>query len=181
LEDSSSGEHNLITSLIGLMATIKPDSLLLIDEPEISLHPNWQMKYVSFLKNVLSSDTYNTSHILIASHSHFIVSDLEGDSSKVIGLSKGQDIEVVPFEKNLNTFGWSAEEVLLKVFKVATSRNYYVAEKLGLMLDFIASEKSTNQTIKAKFIELELDKISGLTNEDPLKTVYDTIVKEYVS
>jgi hypothetical protein len=56
-----------------------------------------------------------------------------------------------------------------------------VAEKLGLMLDFIASEKSTNQTIKAKFIELELDKISGLTNEDPLKTVYDTIVKEYVS
>jgi predicted ATP-dependent endonuclease of OLD family len=181
LEDSSSGEHNLITSLIGLMATIKPDSLLLIDEPEISLHPNWQMKYVSFLKDVLASETYNTSHILIASHSHFIVSDLEGESSKVIGLSKGEGIEVVPFEKNLNTFGWSAEEVLLKVFKVTTSRNYYVAEKLGLMLDFIASEKSTNQTIKAKFIELELDKISSLTNEDPLKTVYDTIVKEYVS
>jgi predicted ATP-binding protein involved in virulence len=181
LEDSSSGEHNLITSLIGLMATIKPDSLLLIDEPEISLHPNWQMKYVSFLKDVFDKDIYNTSHILIASHSHFIVSDLEGNSSKVIGLSKGQDIEVVPFEKNLNTFGWSAEEVLLKVFKVATSRNYYVAEKLGLMLDFIASEKSTNETIKEKFIELELDKIAGLTNEDPLKTVYDTIVKEYVS
>ena len=181
LENSSSGEHNLITSLIGIISTIKQNSLLLIDEPEISLHPNWQMQYISFLKRVLSDDIYNESHIIIASHSHFIVSDLEQDSSKVIGLTNKERLEIVPFSKDLNTYGWSAEEVLLKVFNVTTSRNYFVAEKLGLMLDFIASEDSTNELIRDKFYELELDKINGLTDEDPLKTVFDTIITEYVS
>lgn len=163
LEDSSSGEHNLITSLIGLMATIKPDSLLLIDEPEISLHPNWQMKYVSFLKNVLSSETYNTSHILIATHSHFIVSDLEGDSSKVIGLSKGEGIEVVSLEKNLNTFGWSAEDVLLNIFNVPTTRNYFIAERIGIIL-----KKAALKSNLSEYKDELLGYRKGLKEEDPL-------------
>jgi predicted ATPase len=163
LEDSSSGEHNLITSLIGLIATIKPNSLLLIDEPEISLHPNWQMKYVSFLKRVLSSEVYNTSHILIASHSHFIVSDLEGENSKVIGLSKGEVIEVIPLAKNLNTFGWSAEDVLLNIFKVPTTRNYFIAERIGLILKK-AALKSNLDEYKDELIGYR----EGLKDEDPL-------------
>jgi predicted ATPase len=112
LDDSSSGEHNLITSFIGYLATFTQNSLMLIDEPEISLHPNWQMKFVSFLKKLYNHEAYKTSHVIIASHSHFIVSDLEGNSSKIIGLSKlNKNIEIVSLESNLNTFGWSAEEV----------------------------------------------------------------------
>jgi hypothetical protein len=163
LEDSSSGEHNLITSLIGILATIKPDSLLLIDEPEISLHPNWQMKYVSFLKDVLASDIFNTSHILIASHSHFIISDLEGDSSKVIGLSKGEGIEVIPLAKKLNTFGWSAEDVLLNIFKVPTTRNYFIAERIGLILKKAALHSNLDE-YKDELIGYR----TGLKEEDPL-------------
>lgn len=155
LEDSSSGEHNLITSLIGLMATIKPDSLLLIDEPEISLHPNWQMKYVSLLKDILASDVYNTSHILIASHSHFIVSDLEGESSKVIGLSKGEGIEVIPLAKNLNTFGWSAEDVLYNIFNVRSSLNYYLQADLTELLGMIANNIKDSKKIGAILNKLE--------------------------
>ena len=168
LEDSSSGEHNLITSLIGLMATIKPDSLLLIDEPEISLHPNWQMKYVSFLKEVLSSETYNTSHILIASHSHFIVSDLEGDSSKVIGLSKGEGIEIIPLAKNLNTFGWSAEDVLYNIFNVRSSLNYYLQADLTELLGMIA-----NNIKDSKKIGAILNKLKALPKRenDPLQEI----------
>ena len=163
------------------MATIKKDSLLLIDEPEISLHPNWQMKFISFFKEIFSHPEYINCHVIIASHSHFIVSDMEMESSKLIGLSKTNNLEVVSFEKQLDTFGWSAEEVLLKIFNVTTSRNYYVAEKLGLLLDFIADENSNKDSIRAKFYELELNKITGLTDEDPLKTVFDKIITEYVS
>lgn len=168
LEDSSSGEHNLITSLIGLMATIKPNSLLLIDEPEISLHPNWQMKYVSFLKDILTSDTYNTSHILIASHSHFIVSDLEGDSSKVIGLSKGEGIEVIPLAKNLNTFGWSAEDVLYNIFSVRSPLNYYLQADLTELLGMIANNIKDSEKIGAI-----LNKLNALPKRenDPLQEI----------
>ena len=181
LEDSSSGEHNILTSLIGIIATMKPNSLLMIDEPEISLHPNWQMKYVSFLKRVLSSENYSTSHILIATHSHFIISDLEGNSSKIIGLSKENNLSIIPLDPHLDTFSWSAEEVLLKIFQVASSRNYFIAENLGLMLDFISDPKSDDESIKEKYFDLQLDKISGLTDNDPLKTVLNKIKLEYVS
>ena len=179
--DSSSGEHNIFGAMIGLMATIKPESLILIDEPEISLHPNWQMKYLNSIRTLFINSIYAKSHILIATHSHFFISDTKGTNSKIIGLTRDPKLQIVHLPKNINTFGWSAEEVLLKVFNVPTSRNYFVAEKLGLLLDFIASEHSTNETIKLKFYELELDKVNGLTEEDPLKTAYDTIVKEYVS
>lgn len=165
LEDSSSGEHNLITSLIGLMATIRQDSLLLIDEPEISLHPNWQMKYISFLKRLFDSDTYKTSHILIASHSHFIVSDLEGSSSKIIGLTKNNGIEVVDLPKNLNTYGWSAEQVLLDVFNAPTTRNYFIAERIGKILKIAASSESPNLD---EYKEELLKYWNGLTEDDPL-------------
>ena len=179
LEQTSSGEYHFISTMIGIYASLKQNSIILVDEPEVSLHPNWQMRYMTFLKKIF--EQFSSCQFILATHSHFLVSDLEGESSKVIGLTQGDGIEVVLFNKNLNTFGWSAEEVLLKVFKVTTSRNYYVAEKLGLILDFIADEKSTKNTIKDKFFELELDKLSGLTEEDPLKTVYDKIVSEYVS
>ena len=89
LQESSSGEYHFFSSIVGLMATVKPtNSLVLIDEPEISLHPNWQMKYLSFLRELFSHSEYATCHILVATHSHFLISDLKGDSSKIIGLKK---------------------------------------------------------------------------------------------
>jgi predicted ATPase len=180
LEETSSGEYHILSNLIGLYASITHNSIILLDEPEISLHPNWQMRYMSFIKDLFKD--YPSCHFLITSHSHFFASDLDGRSSKIIGLKRGDDnIEIVDLPKDINTYGWSAEEILLNIFKVSTSRNYFVAEKLGLILDFIADPKSTAESIKDKFYELEIDKLKNLSNEDPLKVVYDTIIKEYVS
>lgn len=168
LDESSSGEHNLITSLIGLMATYKEDSLLLIDEPEISLHPNWQMKYVSFLKRLLQDEMYSNSHILIATHSHFIVSDLEGESSKIIGLRKNNGIEIVEMAKGLNTFGWSAEDVLYNIFNVRSSLNYYLQADLTELLGMISNNiKDTNK------IETIVTKLNALPKRenDPLQEI----------
>ncbi|MGL2967400.1 AAA family ATPase [Flavobacterium sp. XGLA_31] len=181
VNDISSGEYHILTSFIGIYASIQPNSLILIDEPEISLHPNWQMRYVSFLKELFKE--YQNCHFLITSHSHFFASDLDGRHSKIIGLRRDikDKIEKVDLPKDLNTFGWSAEEILLKVFKVNTSRNYFVADKLGELLDYISDQDSDERSIRDKFYELGIDKLSSLSDNDPLKVVYNTIVKEYVS
>ncbi len=177
LEDSSSGEHNLITSLIGLMATVKQDSILFIDEPEISLHPNWQMKYVSFLKKLISSEAYHTSHIIIASHSHFIISDLEPDSSKIIGLSRNNDkIEIIPFEKNLDTYGLSTEEILYTVFKLKTVRNHFLEADLTDLLGLI-SENSTDKNRIQELLQT-IEQIT-VTPNDPMNAVIEE-AKNYI-
>jgi energy-coupling factor transporter ATP-binding protein EcfA2 len=179
VQQTSSGEFHFFSTMVGLMATVEPGSLVLIDEPEISLHPNWQMKYLEFIRQLFSSPLYNTCHIIIATHSHFLISDLKGDSAKIIGLKKeGNEIKTIDI--NANTFGWSAEQVLLDIFEVSTTRNYVVAERIGELLDFISKEKSTEEEIKQKYFELGLNKLDSLPNSDPLKTVLNTIIKEYV-
>lgn len=179
LQNASSGEFHLFTTMIGLMASTRKNTLVVIDEPEISLHPNWQMQYLNFIRELFADTDRNTAHILIATHSHFLVSDLTGDSGNIIGLRK-RDGNISSVEIKRDTFGWSAEQVLLDVFEVSTSRNYVVAERIGEILDFISKEDSTEVGIRQKFYELGLDKLAGLSDEDPLKMVYDTIVKEYV-
>ncbi|MCH2231661.1 MAG: AAA family ATPase [Crocinitomicaceae bacterium] len=179
VQETSSGEFHFFSTMVGLMATVKPGSLIFIDEPEISLHPNWQMKYLEFVRKLFSSEKYNTCHIIIATHSHFLISDLKGESAKIIGLKKEKN-EIKTIDINANTFGWSAEQVLLDIFEVSTTRNYVVAERIGELLDFISKEKSTEEEIKQKYFELGLNKLDSLPNSDPLKTVLNTIIEEYV-
>ncbi|WBF57659.1 ATP-binding protein [Lysinibacillus sp. JK80] len=49
IEGSSSGEFQYLSTMINILTKIKSKSLILIDEPETSLHPNWQYKYMSVL------------------------------------------------------------------------------------------------------------------------------------
>ncbi|MEQ9415547.1 MAG: AAA family ATPase, partial [Cyclobacteriaceae bacterium] len=122
LQESSSGEYHFFSSIVGLLATVKINSLILVDEPEISLHPNWQMKYLTFIRELFNSNEYATCHIIVATHSHFLVSDLIADSSKIIGLKRvNGNIETVDLPRNIDTFGWSAEDVLYNIFNVRSS------------------------------------------------------------
>lgn len=161
----SSGEFHFLTTMIAIQSTIKKNSLILIDEPDTSLHPNWQMKYVYNLKGLFKK--WNSAHFIMATHSHFIISDLEGVSSEVIGIT-GQvpKIEVNSF--NINTYGWSAEEILFKVFRLRSSRNYFFEITLRELLHLL-SNKSLD---KKRILELQKDlKNSELDNNDPLTKI----------
>lgn len=49
-EFASSGEKHLLFTMLNLISRVKKNSLILIDEPEISMHPAWQMKYINLIK-----------------------------------------------------------------------------------------------------------------------------------
>lgn len=178
LQESSSGEYHFFSSIVGLMATVKPtNSLVLIDEPEISLHPNWQMKYLSFLRELFGHSEYATCHILVATHSHFLISDLKGDSSKIIGLKRGgREIEIIDMPKGIDTFGWSAEDVLYKVFGLRTTRNHYMEVDMRELLHSISEKKQNKPELEVIIKRLESVK---LNNEDPLNLII-TKAKEYI-
>ena len=175
MTDISSGEYHLLNSLIGLFANIEKDSLILIDEPEISLHPNWQMKYITFLKTVFTK--FSSCHFIISTHSHFLISDLEGKSSSVTALSR--DIETNILSAKLleaNTFCWSAEEILYSVFKVRTTRNFYLESELRELLHKIAIK--SDDRIRMNSI-LENIKLLTLSEDDPLKLIINK-AEEYL-
>ncbi|MBM7634294.1 AAA family ATPase [Geomicrobium sediminis] len=72
LEQLSSGEKNELILFYHLIFNTSPNSLILIDEPEISLHISWQNKFISDLKEI---HNLNKLDILIATHSPDIISN----------------------------------------------------------------------------------------------------------
>lgn len=177
LQESSSGEYHFLSSVVGLLATVKENSLVLIDEPEISLHPNWQMKYLSFLRELFSGEEYKSVHFLVATHSHFLISDLKGESSTIIGLKREEGrIATVDLPPNLDTYGWSTDDVLYKIFGVRTTRNYYMEVELRELLSSISSKSQNKYKLQSIVTRLEQVKIN---ERDPLNLILQN-AKEYI-
>lgn len=168
LEDSSSGEYHFFSTVVGLLASIKDSSVVLIDEPEISLHPNWQMKYFEFLNEIFKS--FSSCHFIATTHSHFLVSDLKAENSTMISFNKEQGnviAQQIPYE----TFGWSAEEVLYSVFKVRSSRNSYLEYDLTKLITLINRNSGQPEDIESiKEILLKIRPLV-LSEADPLKII----------
>ncbi|NVK49772.1 MAG: AAA family ATPase [Cyclobacteriaceae bacterium] len=161
-QNLSSGEFHFLTTMIAIQSTLKENSLVLIDEPDTSLHPNWQMKYVHNLKKLFKK--WNSTHFVMATHSHFIISDLENESSEIIGL-KGQVPNVQATPLNLETYGWSPDEILYKVFELRTTRNYFFELDLLSLAKQLSSETKDYDEIKR--IVNKLKKYT-FSKEDPL-------------
>ncbi len=167
IDDSklSSGEFHYFSTIIAICGSIKENSLVLMDEPETSFHPNWQMKYINHLKFLLKNN--NGAHFIIATHSHFIVSDLEGASSEIIGLNGlAPKVTAEPLERS--TYGWSAEEVLYKVFNLRSTRNYFFEISLRELLHLISNKSDNKERIMALCKDL---KNTELDRNDPLTQI----------
>lgn len=164
--ESSSGEIQLISTFIGLLATLEPNSLIVIDEPEMSLHPNWQMRFIHFLKTILSGSGYEGCHFVIATHSHFLISGLDGSNSKIIGLTRDdKKIDIVGLPENLDTFGWSPDEVLYRVFKLRSSRNHFFEYDVRKLASLIEQKSKDREQLSEVLDKLAQYKYSA---NDPL-------------
>ncbi len=179
INEISSGEYHILMSFIGIYSSIEHNSLILIDEPEISLHPNWQMKYISYLKEIFKD--YQSCHFLITSHSHFFASDLDGRHSKIIGLKRDLEdkIETVDLPKDLDTYGWSAEDVLYNVFDVLSTRNKFVASDVAKILNELSKgDKNKSNYVSKEQVEKLTHLENNLKDNDPFKAVVKSILKK---
>lgn len=175
-DEMSSGEFAMLSTVLSISAAANDShTLVLLDEPELSLHPNWQMTLIDNLDRALEN---KICHLLIATHSHMLVSDLPMKRSSVTQLDKDEKECLTATAISECTYGWSAEEVLLKVFKTATDRNRYFGERIGKLL-----EKMGNNAIKPKEVKNELRELQEismhLSDIDPMKMILNTIVQTY--
>jgi predicted ATPase len=164
-EETSSGEKNIIFTILNLIACIEDNSLLLVDEPELSLHPTWQMKYINFIKKSINS--YLNCHLIFASHSHFMISDLEPSSSSLLSINEFEGKRVCEHIAH-STYAWSVENILYKVFHLRTVRNTQIETDLYELSSLISQKSSDIARINQ--ILLNLEKIV-LDRNDPLNII----------
>lgn len=169
LENASSGEFHFLFNLINILSQIEQNSLILVDEPEISLHPEWQCRYVNILHTILSN--YKSCHLIIASHSHFLASDLPIKSSTITRVTN--DNKLITGEiYDYSTYGWSIENILYNVFNTKTSRNYYLERDIEKLLKMLSDIDSNKEELK--YIVSKIEKLNIPTN-DPLNELIDKV------
>jgi ABC-type thiamine transport system ATPase subunit len=71
LDKLSSGEQHQLVLLFELLFEMQQDSLILIDEPELSLHVRWQKQFISDLKQIIALNNFD---VIIATHSPQLIS-----------------------------------------------------------------------------------------------------------
>ena len=172
-DQSSSGESSLFCQLVSIMSDIEPNSLILIDEPENSAHPNWQMSYMGWIKNIF--EKYFNCHFVISTHSHFILTDLEPATSDIVALEK-KDGVIRDVSEGVNTYSWSVDDILYRVFGVRNTRNRAFEEDIMELYQMISNGSDDLGKIKSIIATLSSVILPG---NDPLLEIINQ-ARKYV-
>jgi predicted ATPase len=156
LKQASSGELSIAITFLSLASLLQDNSLVLIDEPETSLHPEWQSKYLDLLLSTFSG--YSGCHFVLATHSPLILADAP------FGATLASVSDKVP-EKGEEVAGRPADYLLAKAFQTVSGSNLYVQQEVIKALRLAADGKS--QTVEFKNIIGELAQLKTLIHDNP--------------
>jgi len=119
---ASSGEQQLLCSLLGLAGTLRNNAVVLIDEPELSLHPKWQIDYAKHMAQLMS--IVKDCHVVIATHSPLIAQGFSSYGCRVTKLGSGRHGESADHQ-----FG-SVEKILVDVFESPVPSSLFLADEI---------------------------------------------------
>jgi len=107
----SSGQQTFADLVINLLSLIKKNSLILIDEPENTLHPNLEIDFIKILKDILEDFD---SFAVIATHSSIIVREVPTEYVQVIKIDTDNQPVIMP--PTIKTFGADIRKITNYVF-----------------------------------------------------------------
>lgn len=128
LRHASSGQLSLISSLVFLITTVDENPLVIVDEPENSLHPSWQREYVDKLLAALS---YRNANIIIATHAPLLVTGAIAQNPKQVSVYQVHEGEPERLAIDGSTAPTNGvEEVLWRAFEMVTPASHFVSEEI---------------------------------------------------
>ncbi len=133
IDQLSSGEKQIVYRGCFLLRDINAmkGAMVFIDEPEISMHPNWQKKIMDFYRNIFKDeDGKQTSQIFAVTHSPFIIHNTSQDNTKIIILKRNETGEIVVSDK-LEYYNYNGIEAIKDAFYINdfdSSKSYVFLE-----------------------------------------------------
>ncbi len=170
-EQLSQGEKTLLKLFLdlysiykGLYQNLLSLSVILLDEVEITFHPEWKRKYIYYINSFLEKifpDNENIFNILLTTHSPYVLSDLAQDN--IIKLDNEDNIcKMKKITKK--TFASNMQCMLNDSFFLNNNIGEFAEWKIRNLIEEIKSE---NLRQKAEKIE---DMIN-LTGDDVIKSI----------
>ncbi|QWT19505.1 ATP-binding protein [Bacillus sp. NP157] len=163
----SSGEFHYFTVAMGALFAVADDAVLLIDEPEGSLHPQWQLQLMDLLSSLVQD--HRDCHLIAATHSPLIVSNAPEDAA-VVDMDAPEASE--PGEA---AYGKSSDQILFEQFGIASSRNKAIVDVVQKAVGLV--ERNEHQSSEFEALQKELSSIRIRLDEgDPLVEVIDALI-----
>ena len=172
----SSGEYTLLdtySKLYSLKDTIKTDNvLLLIDEGELYLHPEWQREYINMLIEFLPKVFVNKNiQIVFASNSPFLISDLPRNN--IIVLDKINDKIVVSNDSIVKqTFAANISKLLDDTFFMEYNIGEFSKTKIENTIRILKSDGYNDENTKNKIKKI-IELIEDPIIKNKLKELYN--------
>ena len=121
------------------------ESLILLDEPDTFLHPEWQRQFCDIAEKIKGAK--QNVHVLLATHSPLIVQSTEDNNIFLLNESQGN----ISIENNLPSFPNGRIDWILTsdLFGLESSRPFYMDDYMQLRKK-ILSKKEISQDDKIK-------------------------------
>jgi ABC-type multidrug transport system ATPase subunit len=150
----SSGQQQTMCTSFGLMAKLRDNSLVLVDDPEIGLHPRMQQEFCGHLASALAP--FKGCHVVIATHSALLVQRASEMKYGVISLNKprgrvtetgavtvplyvdeSRSVESVLFD-NFDTPILNSNLIPNELFRIAVELDYAGVTERALLIERLA-------------------------------------------
>jgi ABC-type multidrug transport system ATPase subunit len=167
----SSGEYAILSifaRLNSLKLNYKKPLLLLIDEAELALHPQWQKEFISHFVDFVSEKFSNRKvQIILTSHSPFILSDLPTNCIILLKKVDGNTISEKNLDNNLETFGANIHELFTDTFFL---KNGLMGEFARAKISKLIKEINDVDSIDLEYYENHLKNRISIIGEPFLRT-----------
>lgn len=167
--DLSSGEYHMYTSILGLGFGINETSVVLLDEPENSLHPQWQREFMETVYELCDA-TLRHGHLIVCTHSPLIVGTALESSTVVDLTGEAPVVDRAPY-------GASSDEVLLTQFGVGSSRNRIVVDTVQRAVSIVERGGFEHPDFLAMTDDLSSIR-STLRPDDPMVDILNALLDE---
>lgn len=140
----SEGQRNFLnisSQIFDIVSKTKENqlSIILLDEPDQSFHPEWSRRFVDFLCEEMKYYENKNIQIIMSTHSPFLVSDLPKENIIFLKNEKGQ-CRVVLGDEFKQTFGANIHTLLTKSFIMDNTIGEHANRKIKTVIKELSRE-----------------------------------------
>ncbi len=171
INELSSGEKQLFLRTLAIKMLNPENSIILIDEPELSLHPKWQQKIVDVYRKIGKNN-----QIIIATHSPHILGSVRKENIMLLDKDDDGKIVVRTGDELYDSYGQPTDRVLKDIMGLQTTRNPKVFKLLEEAGELVDKNEYESEEFKTKYKELR--DILGKKDEDLLLMDMDIQIRK---
>ena len=170
----SSGEKQLFLRTLSIKMLEPKNSIILIDEPELSLHPKWQQRIIEVYNKIGENN-----QIIVATHSPHILGSVSNENIFILYRNENGKIEAKTGDELDSSYGQPVERVLKDIMGLKSVRTPKIDRDIQELRKLVDEDKYDTDSFKKKYNNLL--EILGSADEDLFLIDMDVKLKQKVN